>query len=378
MMDKKTLPILFIILSLLSLSLPTVVSTSPDLEQEPVWDWWTQPPYPEIGNCGDSVFSDITPPMDSLWVNITAKGVQICANITPPSGCNVTVQYEWFNYTHFFDDWLDWANAQPWGTWSTYLEWWTTIDWENETDPDNSTYWHAFTPSYVVTQSSQLCAFNSNVSCFIENDYTREYFDWRINYSINCSGSFTNGTCNYYFIPQKCSVIQYIYPPSPNGSVCPCCSEICITINNDNPMNITIYRNDSQFEEFYIINQLSYVTTGMHCFCIDGHINDTIYYPNNYNETYHWYVNATDTVTSEITISSIFQYRTPPNPSYCPCGPEEMSSFIISTYEPEDKIKDDTWILGPALLFSLFGILAYLGYHNQRPKNKKEIDERFK
>ena len=189
---------------------------------------------------------------------------------------------------------------------------------------------------------------NDNVSCFIENDFTREYFDWRINYSINCSGRYTNGTCNYYFSAEECSNIQYIYPPSPNGTACPCCTEMCIGVSNINGslMNITFYRNDTQFPDYYIVNKLTYVPNGTYCFCIDGHINDSLYYPNRYNETYHWYVNITDTVNNDTILSDIFQFRTPPNPSYCPCGLEDFETTAELLEIDTDTIRDDAWIIG--------------------------------
>lgn len=201
----------------------------------------------------------------------------------------------------------------------------------------------------------------------IENDYTREFFDWRIVYSINCSGRYTNGTCGYYFQAEECDDIQYIYPPSPNGTACPCCSEMCIGVSNINGslMNITFYRNDSQFETFYIINKLFYIPNGTYCFCIDGHINDSLYYPNNYNETYHWYVNITDTVNNHSIISDIFQYRTPPDPSYCPCGMEDFNRTAteLGLDTDTDTIRDDSWIIGFILII---GAGIYYVIENKR------------
>ena len=68
-----------------------------------------------------------------------------------------------------------------------------------------------------------------------------------------------------------------------------------------------------------------------------------------FNETYHWYVNITDTVTGTTITSDIFTFRTMPNPSYCPCGPEEITELIEDT----DTIKDDSWLVG--IMIILFG-----------------------
>jgi len=188
------------------------------------------------------------------------------------------------------------------------------------------------------------------------------YFDWRINYSINCSGNITTGNCYYCFDPEFCPAIQYIYPPSPNGTICPCCDVMCISVNNTegHPMNITFYRNDTYFTDYYIVNQYNNVTNGTYCFCIDGHINNSIYYPMNFHETYHWYVNITDTVDSDYLESDIFTFRTYPDISWCPCGPEDFAEWAEDT----DTISDEVWILPLSMLFLLIAPLIYKRYKN--------------
>ena len=86
-------------------------------------------PPPHISNpspyCGES---DVT---------ITVKGVQTCVNITVDSGCTVNVSFLWFN-------WTDWP-AVP-----AHYE------------------MYGYYPN--VAASSQLCAWDNNVSCGTEND----------------------------------------------------------------------------------------------------------------------------------------------------------------------------------------------------------------
>jgi len=341
-------------LILLSLSILLVSSiataTSPDYEDYPPWYWFVGgADLPETGNCNGSIISDISPYDGEYDVTVDEKGVLVCANITPPQGCNISVQFQWLNYTHYYADFFIWCDIQPWGDYWDWDEWIDDIDWQSLPDCYNDTYWENFSSiTENINQSTELCFYAENASCSIENDFTTEYFDWRINWSINCSGNITTGNCYYYFEPEICPVIQYIYPPSPNGTICPCCDTMCISVNNTegHPMNITFYRNDTQFPDYYIVNQYTNVTNGTYCFCIDGHLNNSIYYPMNFNEIYHWYVNITDTVDSDYLESDIFTFRTYPDTSWCPCGPEELIDLIEDT----DTIKDDSWIVGLFIL----------------------------
>lgn len=326
--------------------------------EHPPWYWWTEPPLPDLG-CNVSYFTDITPPSGEEDVVIDVAGVLICANITPPPGCTINVSYQWFDYDLFYEDWLAWANAQYWGSWDDFWEWYYLIDFDNETDWTDSIYWHHFVSASGINTTTQICAHNINVSCQIENDYTREFFDWRINYTLNCSGVITSGDCNYYFEAEFCENVTYIYPPSPNGTVCPCCDDMCISVNNvnGNLMNLSFYRNDSQFENFYRVNQITNVPNGTYCFCIDGHIcecrvhpvqGEVYYFPMMYNETYHWYVNITDTVTENVITTDIFTFRTPYDPDDCPCG---IADFVYTADDLGlDEVKDDTWIVGLILV----------------------------
>ena len=314
----------------------------------PPWYWYETPNLPEAGNCDDTIFHNITPYLGEEDVSVSnPKGVQICINITPPSGCNLTIILQWINYTQYYNDWISWASEQNWGYIDEWGNWTDDIDWDNQTNPYNSSYWYNFSNLTTINSETQLCAYNPNATCRIENDFTTMYFDWRINWTLNCTRQVTTGDCYYYFQTELCEGVREIQPPSPNGTACPCCDCLCIVIDSYNPVNLTFYRNDTQFPTYYIINKLFYVTSGEYCFCLDGHNYEGIYFPNNYNMTYNWYVNINDTVTKINESSEIFTYRTMPNPSYCPCGVADIEAVANST----DNISDETWILPIAMMF---------------------------
>ena len=104
----------------------------------------------------------------------------------------------------------------------------------------------------------------------------------------------------------------------------------------------------------YIANIYTNITNGTYCFCIDGHINNSIYYPMRYNETYYWYVNVTDASTGEYDVSDTFQFTTARNLSDCPCGLED----IISACNDTNTIRDDAWLVGLIIVFSVIPIYA--------------------
>ena len=291
----------------------------------------------------------VSPPDGAFGVDVS-QGVSICINTTPPSGCNITYQVQWLNYTLYYEIFFAWCDAQPWGDPSDWELWLEDIDWDSFPDCYNDSFWFNFSEPNLITTPTDLCHANYNWSCHIDGDYITEYCDWRINWTLNCSGNISTGACYYYFEPSDCPAISYISPPSPNGTVCPCCVDMCISVNNTegHPMNITFYRNDSQFTDYYIVNQYTNVTNGTYCFCIDGHINNSIYYPMNFHETYHWYVNITDTVTGEYLVSDIFTFRTYPE-EFCPCGPEDFLEWSEDT----DTISDESWILPISMMFIL-------------------------
>ena len=249
-------------------------------------------------------------------VTITDKGVQTCINVTVDQDCTVNLTFEWFNVTQYHIDWLEWFINWPYGGIMPTFH--------------DDIYWFTYGENNNINISGQYCFYNENVTCATGGSWL-EWQDWRVTANFTCYGNFTYTEIFYcYYMPELCPLF-YIYPSWNATSVCPCCDAMCVGISNadGHSMNITIYRNDSQFETFYIINKYNYVGNKTYCFCIDGHIDDNVYYPMKYNETYYWYVNITDTTTGEYEISDTYQFTTAENISYCPCGIENIGKQTI-------------------------------------------------
>jgi len=342
---RREVIILIAVLLLISLS-----NTAQGIYNVDPGDWIPPggPDYPPTGHCynesGDQWLDDWigneTPDNREIDVTVTAKGVQTCVDIIVPPGCVVNITFQWLNWSQYFDAWLEWAYAQYW-----WFEDW--IDWDSEPTWENDTFWHNYSNWTALSHSQSLCEWNENVTCYTENDFVSEWFDWRVVANFTCGGVTYNTTCYYYFEPEFCP-ISYIYPPSPNGTACPCCAPMCINISNEygHSMNVTVFRNDTMNETFYLVNKYIYVDNGTYCFCIDGHMDD-MYYPMRYNTTYYWYVNFTDTVTGVSSNSSMFQFRTMEDPVLCPCGYEDIEDLI----EDEDRYRNDAWIIGVVIVF---------------------------
>jgi len=473
-------------------------------------------PYMSMPNCGwctingsttswyyegaNPVFSDPIPSWHwwAEYVTITAKGVQTCINVTVPAGCNLNVTFQWFNTSHYTGLWVEWRDDQNWD------DGWIHVNWTTEPDPDNDTFWLDYSNWSGLVASQKLCAYNTNVSCSTENDWNSDRFFWRATAELVCAGYTTNTTCTYCFTPELCPV-SYIYPPSPNGTACPCCEAMCVGVNNDlgHPMNVTIWGREDDYGYYNIWTHYENISNGTYCFCLDSitpsapahaighshtqqnvtlvdtwhnitfdhgeaeHINcnpftgicnielyghydvrywcvvqdedanptghkmavrilqngtdeidgsyrevtfskqgyeqhiigfvhehfvpgttlrfqyigddtdqsidtdgtwstdDINFYaeimrmdneehmPLKYNTTYYWYVNITDTVTGEQSDSAVFQFRTEENLSRCPCGIDALNATLAELGVTEDKIRDDTWILGVAIVFAM-------------------------
>jgi len=284
-----------------------------------------------FGNCPH--LSNPVPAQGAENVAITAKGVQTCIDITIDAGCTANVTLQWFNYTDYIWDWI----------WCYFLGVGCPVSrYEDQ-------YWITYA-NETINQDTTMCAWNENVSCSI---YGYEFdYDWRVVANFTCQQESYNETCYYTYSTEECDLF-YIYPNMSQSNVCPCCDGMCVGINNEfgNSMNITFYRNDTQFEEFYISNKLTNVNNGTYCFCVDGHNNDSLYYPVRFNETYYWYVNITDTVTGLSNESDIFVFRTAENKSDCPCGLDALNETFLT--DTEDNIRNDAWVLGVAIVFSM-------------------------
>ena len=325
----KKIPILLVVLLLVSL--------------------YCNPVQAGFGGGGTGNCNHFFNPSPSNWeedVEITDKGVQTCINITIDQGCVANVTFQWFNWTEYYGNWDDWFE-NPVGDPPSFY---------------NETYWYNYSSWTNVNVSMQLCAWNVNVSCYTAGAIP--WFDWRVIGNFSCSQDYIyNETCYYFFYPEECPLF-YIYPSWNATNICPCCDAMCVGINNlhGHTMNITVYRNDTMNESFYIVNKYIEILNGTYCFCIDGHMDD-MYYPMKYNETYHWYVNVTDTSTGEYNVSDAFSFRTAENLSLCPCGLDAIESICEDT----DTIRDDAWIVGVVMM------LFVLGYaiNNKKVKRRK-------
>lgn len=234
-----------------------------------------------------SYLDNPSPDCGEEGVEITPKGVQICINVTLNPGCSVNLSFQYWDWDEY---WLD-----PFydGTW--------------------------FGNYTGINTSGQYCFWNDNVTCYTEGDWESWWHWWRVIANFTCPQSSYDEIFYCDFFPEECPLF-YIYPPHNESSVCPCCDRMCVGINNElgHSMNLTFFRNDSLNETFYIINKYFAVSNGTYCFCIDGHIGD-IYYPMKFNETYHWYINVTDTQTGTGNISRVFNFTTA-GWEYCFCG----------------------------------------------------------
>jgi len=264
--------------------------------------------------------TNFTPECGENNVTITPKGVQTCVDIWIPSGCYANITFYWLNW------------SLP--GWQAYAEW------------------------DLATTTTTYCAWNDNVTCSIEGDI-RTLFIWRVVAEYVCPQQNYSWTeysiCN--FRAEPCPLF-YIHPDHNSTDACPCCDAMCIGIENENgnPMNITFYRNDTMNETFYIVNKYFNVNNGTYCFCLDGHIDD-IYYPMRYNETYHWYVNVTDTATGSYEISNVFNFTTAQNLSECPCGEEEIDSQVV-------LVKRDMFLFFLTIAVAILILLAYKKKNN--------------
>ena len=201
----------------------------------PSWHWWQE------------------------YVDIT------CVNVTIPAGCNLNVTFQWFNMSHYFGLWITWRDAQDWS------DWWEHVNWTTEPDSNNDSFWLNYSSWTGLVASQKLCEYNENVSCSTENDFISEKFYWRATAELICLGYTTTTTCTYCFAPERCP-ISHIYPPSPNGTACPCCDAICIEVNNElgHNMNVTIWGREDGKRFFAPWNIYNNITNGTYCFCIDA------------------------------------------------------------------------------------------------------------
>ena len=249
---------LFLFISMIYM--PTTLATGGGGDDVP----WGGPDVPPDGTCINDTgyLTNATPYNSEEDIVITEKGVQTCINVTVPQGCEVDITFQWLNWSQYFDIWLLWAYEQDW--------WWDNIDWASEPTWDNDSLWTNYS-NWTISSTQQLCSWHENASCYTEGDWTTEWNDWRVIADFTCANNVTyNTTCYYYFVAEECSV-SYIYPPSPNGTACPCCDCICITVDNSlgHNMNVTVYGREDDYPHYDIFSHYENISNGTYCFCLD-------------------------------------------------------------------------------------------------------------
>lgn len=217
---------------------------------------------------------------------------------------------------------------------------------------NSSGSWTIFDTNTAVANGT-YCQTNTNFS-----NYSTTYY-WNV--TVKDKQDTTQSDI-WHFTTR--SPISNIYPPDFSTNICPCCDACCVDVDSilGHNVNVSIYRNDTQFECFYLINQFINVTNGTYCFCLDGHINNSIYYSMLHNTTYYWYVNVTDVVTGLSDISDTYQFTTAENLSDCPCGNDTIKDIISDS----DHISDETWVVG--LVMVSLGLT--LGMIRRRKRNR--------
>jgi len=271
------------------------------------------PEHPSYDFCESDHLENPTPDCFEEDVAIGPKGVQTCIDIIIDPGCTANITFHWYNWTYAIE---------------TYGE-------EAAFREPFADAWVAYYYQEGIAASQTICTWNDNVSCRTDNWWS-EWVPIYYTAYFNCSGNIYQENVMTAWFPEECPLFNYI-EPAYNESVCPCCDSMCIGVNNTdgNPMNLTFYRaehNGSDPEDltYYQVKQYLNVTNGTYCFCIDGHIDtdSKLYIPVGYNESYHWYVNMTDTVTGTFNNSAYFFFYTCDNNSDCPCGGEEIVEYM--------------------------------------------------
>ena len=188
------------------------------------------------------------------------------------------------------------------------------------------------------------------------NLYTKKYW-WR----VYANDSYTNTTddstfCFTTVLPPAPIFITNTSPANGETDLCPCCITLCANVvsTHGRLMNITFYSNLSlgYWDYFWLGADknvtFSNVTNGTYCFSVPNF--------NRYSYTYYWNISLNDGVN--YTESTVFSFSTAEDEDDC--------NNTIGNIE--DRIKDDTWIVGVAIVFSMLPI----GYII---KKRREEDE---
>ena len=277
------------------------------------------PSVSAIGGGPTDHFDNPVPYCGETNITITDKGVQTCIVVYVDQECFVNLSFQWLNYS-------DWT-------------------------------WYEYANYTGVNNTGQYCGWHNNATCYTEGDWETQYQFWRVVADFNCSGSLYQEIFYCWFTPELCNLF-YIHPPnnSTNAS-CPPCVSLCVGVNNPagNNMNLTFYSNLSGSWDWFYIGTENWtyqnVPNGTYCFYVP--------FFSQYNHTYYWYVNVTDTVTGDYDNSNIYHFRTAENLSDCPCGEEAIINLIKENSPQKD------YIIGIVGTIGIIGLIGYFARRNR-------------
>jgi len=156
--------------------------------------------------------------------------------------------------------------------------------------------------------------------------------------------NFTDGNCSvnetYWFRTNPLFLLSNPYPANESTDECPALLTLCITVYTASPnkVNLTFWSNLSgSWDYFYIgIENTTFYDVSSREYCIYVPFFDV------YGKTYFWNASLFDGTTHYS--SPIYKFTTNSNPDDC--------DFEGGTSE--------VWIVGVAIVFSIFGILAFV------------------
>jgi len=156
------------------------------------------------------------------------------------------------------------------------------------------------------------------------------------------------------------------YPTNNSVGICPPCATLSINVSESygNRTNITFYSNLSGVWDYFYIGTLNTTITNV----TNGSYAINIVFVTHYNSTYYWYVNTSEYFNdSNYNVTPIYQFHTANLSDGCYCNGSGTESSQISY----------AWVVGLVIVFSSFGILAFVKkreviYKKRRKKNEYE------
>ena len=283
--------------------------------------------------------------------NITQTNANFSAyNTTYYWSVNLTDGTDWLNVTYNFKTLEEWINTCP-----------TSVP-----DPANNSevsmtikYWNVTITDYDLnlTTGSIECSNGNSTNWTNQPDglrslelnttlgYNTIYYVW-VNY--------TDGHCvvneTFIFTTLPRLALEDFYPSHTSTDECPQWVSLCVSVIETSPsmVNLTFYSNWSGvWEALFTIDGCTFKNVSSREYCI------AMPYFVKYNTKYYWYANITDNNT--YFNSSFLEFTTAESPDSC-----------LGT----GQTKDDTWILGVSIVFSVFGIIAFARTKHMKKKKR--------